>query len=64
MNPKNQIFPDPPQTMSVYMTAGSLPSWEQVPPNCQQELILALVSLVLHLPELQSLLEVQHEPEQ
>lgn len=64
MNPKNLTFPDSQQTVSAYLTAGSLPTWEQVPQNCQQELILALVTLLLRLPELQTLLEGSHEPEQ
>jgi hypothetical protein len=56
MNPKNPILSRPYPTASAYVTAGSLPAWEQVPARCQQELILALAALLLHLPELQPLL--------
>ena len=65
MNPKNPTLPDPSPTLSAYVVAGSLPAWEQVPMQRQQELILTLAAIVLHLPELQPLLERegQHEPE-
>ena len=53
----------------LYMIAGGLPAWEQVPQRYQQELVLALAALLLHCPELHPLLEmetqgVRHELEQ
>lgn len=69
MIPKNPILPNLLQPVSCYKTAGSLPVWEQVPLRCQQELVLALATLLLHRPELHPFqgMEVQgarHEPEQ
>ena len=60
MNPKNNpAVLAASQSVSAYVTAGSLPAWEQVPPHCQQELVLALAALLLHDPDLQALLETQ-----
>jgi hypothetical protein len=44
--------------------AESLPRWEELPPDCQQELIQALAALLLRQPATQALLETRHEPEQ
>jgi hypothetical protein len=66
MKPKNTTLPEPNLSVRAYVTAGSLPAWEQVSAQRQQELIQALAALLLHLPELQPLLEmeaVSHEPE-
>lgn len=41
----------------------SLPSWEELPRHCQQELIQGLAVLLEQQPELQALLEAFHEPE-
>jgi len=59
MNPKNLSLPHPCPTASAYVTAGSLPAWEQVPPRCQQELITALATLLVQLPELRPLLSLE-----
>jgi hypothetical protein len=66
MNPKNPIFAHPYPTASAYVTGGSLPAWEQVPARCQQELITALATLLLQMPELQPLVSREgcDEPEQ
>ena len=65
MNPKTPTVSDLSQAVNTYVVAGSLPVWEQMSQPCQQELILALAALLLHLPEIQPLLgqEGQHEPE-
>jgi hypothetical protein len=66
MKPKNPTLPEPNLSVCAYVTAGSLPAWEQVSPQRQQELVQALAALLLHLPELQPLLEreaVGNEPE-
>jgi hypothetical protein len=41
---------------------ASLPRMEDLPEAQRQELIQALAALLLHLPEVQRLLEVRHEP--
>ncbi len=41
---------------------ASLPKLEELPERSRQELIEALAALLLHLPEVQCLLEVRHEP--
>lgn len=41
---------------------ASLPRMEELPEAQRQELIQALVALLLHLPEVQRLLEGHHEP--
>ncbi len=41
---------------------ASLPRMEDLPEAQRQELIAALAALLLHLPEVQRLLEVRHEP--
>ncbi len=41
---------------------ASLPRMEDLPETQRQELIQALAALLLHLPEVQRLLEVRHEP--
>jgi len=41
---------------------ASLPRMEELPEAQRQELIQALAALLLHLPEVQCLLEVRHEP--
>jgi hypothetical protein len=40
----------------------NLPNWEDFPPLYQQQLIQALSALLMQQPELQTLLEVAHEP--
>jgi hypothetical protein len=35
MNPKNPILSHPYPAASAYVTAGSLPAWEQVPAGSQ-----------------------------
>lgn len=52
--PQVTIFPAQP-ALSQYITAGSLPEWEQFPPGCKRELVLTLANLLLDLPELQAL---------
>lgn len=42
----------------------SLPRLEELPESNRQELIQALAALLLHDPQLQTLLEMRHEPEQ
>lgn len=69
MNPKNPTLPNPLQPVSAYVIDGSLPTWEQVPLRCQQELVLALAGLLLHRPELHPFLEMEvqgarHDSEQ
>ena len=47
-----------------YLVSGSLPTWEQLPQERQQELIQALAALLIHLPQLQALfLEARDESE-
>jgi hypothetical protein len=41
---------------------ASLPRIEELPETQRQELIQAWAALLLHLPEVQRLLEVRHEP--
>lgn len=69
MNPKYPTLPNPRRPVSSYVTAGSLPTWEQVPRHCQQELVLALTALLLRQPELHPLLAMEmqgrrYEPQQ
>ena len=68
MKPKNPNLANPPQPVSAYVIAGSLPVWEQVPQRYQQELVMSLAALLLHRPELHPLLQMEtqgarHEPE-
>lgn len=44
------------------MLAENLPRWEELPPECQQELIQALAALLLQQPATQALLDARHEP--
>jgi hypothetical protein len=50
-----------PGSVSEYITAGSLPDWEQVPPDCLQELVQTLACLLVGLPEVQQLAEAPDE---
>jgi hypothetical protein len=43
---------------------STLPNWNQLPPQRQQELITTLALLLLHLPEVQALQEQPDEPHQ
>lgn len=63
MNEHEPIVLLPPCPISVYLVMGSLPSWEQVPQRCQQELITALAALLIQLPDIQTVLEVGNESE-
>jgi hypothetical protein len=45
------------------LVAGSLPTWDQVPAERQQELVQALAALLMALPQLQALREALDEPE-
>ena len=58
--------PNPVSSLAIqpYLVAGSLPRWEELPPERQQELIQALAALLMGQPQLQTLLEALHEPEQ
>jgi hypothetical protein len=47
--------------LSQYITAGSLPEWEQLPPGCKRELVLTLANLLLDLPELRALQTTSQE---
>jgi hypothetical protein len=60
MHVSNPISPLPTHS---YLVSGSLPTWEQLPQERQQELIQALAALLIHLPQLQTLLEVSDEPQ-
>jgi hypothetical protein len=42
----------------------SLPRLEELPESNRQELIQALAALLLHDPQLRTLLEIRYEPEQ
>jgi hypothetical protein len=62
---KNQVNPFS-QSLTVWQTcqkAENLPKWEELPLNCQQELIQTLAALLMQQPELQAVLEVRREPE-
>lgn len=50
--------------LSQYITAGSLPSWEQIPQACRRELVLTLAGVLISLPELQALREARAEEAQ
>jgi hypothetical protein len=52
----------PVQTVCEYITAGSLPRWEQLPPKSQQELVQTLANLLAGLPQMRAL-EVGHDPQ-
>lgn len=41
---------------------ASLPKLTELPPAQERELIQSLAALLLHLPEVQQLLEAPHEP--
>ena len=58
--------PNPVSSLAIqpYLVGGSLPRWEELPPERQQELIQALAALLMGQPQLQNLLEALHEPEQ
>lgn len=43
--------------------AENLPRWEELPQDCQQELIQALAALLLQQPTTQALLDARHEPQ-
>jgi hypothetical protein len=58
---QHPIFPMP-QTVCEYITAGSLPQWEQLPPKSQQELVQALATLLAGLPQVRAL-EAGHDPQ-
>jgi len=64
MNQSNPIVPPFQQPLSDYLVSGDLPTWEQIPPDCQQELIQTLADLLVKLPEIHALLEVPDEPQQ
>lgn len=53
--PQAMTFVPSQPALSQYITAGSLPEWEQIPPGCKRELVLTLANLLLDLPELQAL---------
>jgi len=64
MTPTQLIVQRIPQTASVAIEPGSLPSWEELPQERQRELVQTLAGLLLARPELQALLEASHEPGQ
>jgi hypothetical protein len=64
MNEHEPIVLLPQCPVNVYLVAGSLPTWEQIPFRCQQELITALAALLMHLSDITTMLEVDDEPEQ
>lgn len=51
-------------TAVINTIASSLPKLEDLPESNRQELVRALVALLLHDPELQAVLEVRYEPKQ
>ena len=51
MNPSALIVP------RIEIPAQAVPQWEQLPRECQQELIQALAALLLRLPQVQALEE-------
>jgi hypothetical protein len=63
MNDPHIIVPISPIPVSTYLVSGDLPTWEQIPPACQKELVVALANLLIQLPELQLLLEAHHDAE-
>ena len=63
MNDPHLIVPISPIPASAFLVSGDLPTWEQISPACQKELIAALANLLIQLPELQLLLEVRHDAE-
>ena len=44
--------------------AQAVPEWEQLPQECQQELIQAFVAILLHLPQVQALEEEMSDERQ
>ncbi len=61
MNDPHLIVPISPIPVSNFLVSGDLPTWEQIPPVCQKELVVALANLLIQLPELQVLLEARHD---
>jgi hypothetical protein len=64
MNDSNLILPHSIIPVSTFLVSGSLPTWEQLPREHQHELVQALATLLMQLPQLQILLEAPHESEQ
>jgi len=56
MNPTTQPVPQPTAQPVIQEQSADLPVWEQLPPECQRELVLTLATLLIALPE------VSHEP--
>jgi hypothetical protein len=62
---KTEMSPQMAETQAQLVSLAvqaSLPRMEELPEVQRQELIQALAALLLHLPEVQHLLEVRHEP--
>lgn len=51
MNPSILIVP------RIEIPAQAIPQWEQLPQECQKELIQALLAVLLHLPQVRDLEE-------
>ncbi len=63
MNQPNPIVPPIQPTLSACLVSGSLPTWEQLPLDRQQELIQTLADLLTQLPPIHALLEAPDEPQ-
>lgn len=58
MNPMPLIVP------RMEIPTQSVPQWEQLPQECQQELIQAFAEILLHLPQVQALEEKMSDERQ
>jgi hypothetical protein len=56
MNEQILPVPQPSALPAIRVQSADLPNWQELPPECQRELILALAALLIALPE------VSHEP--
>lgn len=52
----NEPIPQPVALTAIQIQSADLPHWEELPPEQQRELIMALAALLMTLPE------VSHEP--
>ena len=58
MNPSILIVP------RIEIPAQAVPQWEQLPQECQQELIQTFAAILLHLPQVQALEEKMSDERQ
>ncbi len=51
MNERTMPVPSQAALPAIQVQSADLPNWQELPPECQRELVLALAALLIGLPE-------------